>query len=611
MPDRYSFRILRLSMGKVALALIVLGLVVVYHASPSSPYKTSPSPSTLVRMPSSMTDRQKIGVVLEPEHSSSGMGRLFVDRLHRRHFTISTEAESIVEEREQETSATTSSSDKIRSQICGRGQGYCGMRDNTYDGSISDEKHGKRDPLKWTEHRGPPNKHSSHTSKEKTSGSHHSGSKPVQQTADKNPHTSMNSGIERPKPHANAHSPGNKAAEPHHAGIGPRKLRCLCGPDICNTDPDRCKIWRWWPKRSHMDSPVTKAPDARDTRQLGDRDRKVLLAHSESTSNENLQKRRSTVSVISNSKQIEAHRSELVPRRLICNCGVYICTNYRSMCNKWKEVPDKKPSVARTSIENVAQAQEKHYIPPYWRSNDRADGPTTLKPNRSPRSEKVSHQVQSNPSNNNSTYNKPVHAPGVAFADVLLPKKCNATTTTTQHQCESTHQASIIFYSLLGIFVTSILLLVLLKCYMCLRKRRNVARAKNSRSRLYDKSGTSSHPSFAGDSLSSKQEKTRSNGDGVDRSRRYINMDGVDDDWPELGYSKWNIFSRRRRAPGRFSPVPQARAPRIPTLKLPKPVFATVRKVSGLGFDGMLASYKKGFKGNATDISRVKWMSTV
>jgi len=612
MHDWYTLRSPCFFTRKLALALTILGLVAVFHASPPAPYRSSPSPSTLTRVPSSMIARQKVGVVLDPERSTSGVGRLFVDRLHRRHAIKSSKAEGNFEARGQDTSVRALSDHKSLNtgpSICDRCQGYCGVRENADDGSTSDGTHGKRDPLKWTEHRGPPNKHSSHTSKEKTGGSHNSASKPVQQTADSDPHTSMNSGIERPKHSAKAHSPGNKAAEPHHVGITPRRLRCLCGPDICNNDPDRCKIWRWWPKRLILDSPVTKKHDARDTRDVGDRT--ALLAHSESASNQVLGKRRSTVSISSDSKQIGARHSAIVPRRLICNCGPYICTNYRSMCKKWKQVPDRKPTIERSSIPSGTRTQEKHYIPAYWRSNDLADGPTNMKPNRSPLSEKVSQHIQPYPNNSNSSYNKPAHAPGVAFADVLLPKKCNATTTTTLHQCESTHQASIIFCSLLGIFVTSILLLVLLKCYMCFRKRRNVARAKNSRSRLHEKSATSSHPSFTGDSLSSKQEKTRSNVDDGSHSRRYINIDGVEDDWPEVGYNKWNIFSRKRRAPSRFSPVPQARAPQIPTLNLPKPVFATVRKVSGLGFDGMLASYKKGFKGNVTDISRVKWTSTV
>ena len=548
MPDWYNLRSPRFLIRKLALALAVLGLVAVFYASPPAPYRSNPSPSTMTRVPSSMIGRHKVGVVLDPERSTSGVGRLFVDRLHRRHAIRSSKAESIFEARGQDTSVRTLSdhvSLRSGSSICDRGQGYCGVRENADDGSTSDGTRGKRDPLKWTEHRGPPNKHSSHTSKEKTGGSHNPASKPVQQTADSSPHTSMNSGIERPKPPANAHSPGNKAAEPHHVGITPRRHRCLCGLDICNTDPDRCKIRRRWPKRSILNSPVTKKDDARDTRDAGDRT--ALLAHSESTSNQNLLKRRSTVSISSDSKQIGAQHSAIVPRRLICNCGPYICTNYRSMCKKWKQVPDRKPTIERSSIPSDTQPQEKHYIPAYWRSNHLAEGPTNLEPNSSPRSEKASQQIQPNPNNSNSTYKKPARAPGVAFADVLLPKKCNATTTTTLHQCESTHQASIIFYSLLGIFVTSILLLMLLKCYTCFRKRRNVARAKNSRSRLHEKSGTSSHPSFTGDSLSSKQEKTRSNVDDGSHSRRYINMDGVDDDWPEVGHNKWNIFNRRVR----------------------------------------------------------------
>ncbi|KAK0104636.1 hypothetical protein ONS95_004917 [Cadophora gregata] len=595
MPQRHNVRESGLSLGKTVLALTLLGLVVVYHASPSSPYKMIPTPSTLVPMPSSMTDRQSNGVVLKQEHSSSGIGRLFVDRLHRRQWTTVIEAEGVIGERVHKTCATSSSDDKshtIRSQICGKDQiHYVGGRANTKDGSTCEGKYGKRDPLKWAGHRGPPNKYNSYTSKDKSGGSRHS--KPVQQTADKSPHTSMNSGIERPKPPADTQSSGNRAVESHHAGNTPGK-------------PSR---WPKLPNRSNLNSPVARTPGTRDIRQLGDR--KALLDHSEFTSNEKLQRRRSTVSLSSSSKQMEAHRAELVPRRLICNCGVYICTNYRSICKKWKKVPEKQSSVARGSVGTISQVQDKHYIPAYWRINDSPGKTTTLTPIRSVPSEKDIQQVQPDLRKNDNTYNKPAHAPGVTFADVLIPKKCNATTATSQHQCESTHQATIIFYSLLGIFLTSILLLVLLKCYMCFRKRRNVARAKNTKARFYDKSGTSTRPSFAGDSLSSKQEKTRSNGDDINGSRRYINMDGVDDDWPELGYNKWNIFSRKRRSPSRFSPVPQAQAPRIPTLRLPKPVFATVRKVSGLGLDGMLASYKKGLKGNTTDISRVKWTSTV
>lgn len=583
MPELAKGRKSRASIGRLVLGLTVFGLLLVFHVFPSNTqhhYKTSPSPSTLNRMPNSMADRHE-AVLLDPEHSAGAMGKLFVDRLHPRHLSPTTEAGSIAEDvhekREQEASHKTSSDDKnlaTNSQISARGKGNCGVCGNTDKGPNYDEKSRKRSPLKWTEHRGPPKKHSPKTNIVATAEpvvtalresqkelSINAGSDIVQRTATKNPHTGKNVGTKMPKPSA-PEVPNDKTTESHHAGITPRlerKLRCLCGPDICNTDPDRCKSWRWWPRRSDSETNVITDRSANDTHELGDK--KALLAHSKSTSNENLQKRRETASVTMNKEKFEAHHSELVPRRLICDCGTYICTKYRSTCKRWKQVPDRKRSVLNAPAESRNQQQqqqldtvtprastkgpksgEKHYIPAYWKNNDRADATMALKPNKISRAEKVSRQDQHNQIDRNSTYSKPTHSPGGSIADVFLPKKCNGTTKDQLHQCESTHQASIIFYSLLGIFVTSILLLALLKCHMCVRRRRNVATAKNAKIRHYDKSVTSSHPSFAGDSLASKREKNGFNAGG---SQRYINLDGADDSWPKHEHGRaWNIFSR-------------------------------------------------------------------
>ncbi|KAH7330164.1 hypothetical protein BKA65DRAFT_52854 [Rhexocercosporidium sp. MPI-PUGE-AT-0058] len=694
MPEPTNRRRSQTLMGKLVLGLTVVALLVTYHMFPSNTqhhYKSSPSPSTINSMPKSMAD-QHDAVILDPEHAPNTMVKLFVDRLHPRQLVPTTKvrsiAERVYEERGREARHMISSDGKCSttcSLICARGKGNCNIRGSADDGADYDELHHKRFPLKWTEHRGPPKKHSppervtkakpmartlqrnrkvapikavgasydtfkrasandphtemsvgntipepsaSQVPNNETIESQNGDSKILQQTADKNPHTSQNLGIDRPKPSAISHTSDEKVAESYHASTDPplekRKLRCLCGPDICNTDPDRCKIWRWWPRRSTMESHVTTVLGAKDIRQFGDK--KALLAHSQSTYNENLPERRETVSVTSNKERFEAHHSGLVPRKVVCDCGPYICGKYRSLCKRWRQVPDRKRSVLNTPVKILDEqpqptfltpvsstkgstSGDKHYIPAYWRNSGHADETTALQPTKLAEAEKVPHQNQHNQGNRNRTYSKPTRAPGVAIGDVFVPKKCNGMMKGQLNQCESTNQASIIFYSLLGIFVTSILLLALLKCYMCVRRRRNVAAARNTKTRPYDKSGTSTHPSFAADSLSSKREMQ---GDNASPSRAYMNLDGADDSWPNRKYCRtWNIFSRSRRVPGRYSPIPQARAPRIPTLKLPKPVFATVRKVSGLGFEGMLVSYKKGFKGNVTDISRVKWTSTV
>jgi hypothetical protein len=63
--------------------------------------------------------------------------------------------------------------------------------------------------------------------------------------------------------------------------------------------------------------------------------------------------------------------------------------------------------------------------------------------------------------------------------------------------------------------------------------------------------------------------------------------------------------------PGRFSPTLITRAPRIPTLKLPQPTLATMRKVSGLGSELDAIQGKQSWKGKEKDNTRIKWASTV
>ena len=100
------------------------------------------------------------------------------------------------------------------------------------------------------------------------------------------------------------------------------------------------------------------------------------------------------------------------------------------------------------------------------------------------------------------------------------------------------------------------------------------------------------------------QDNDTENGDGGD------GPDGIQDGW-----TNW-ILSRRGNGarlskPRRFSPSPQTHAPRIPSLTLPKPTFATVRNVSGLpDIDSMAHDSSMGnTKGKGG--SRIKWGSTV
>ncbi|KAH8665774.1 hypothetical protein BGZ60DRAFT_529042 [Tricladium varicosporioides] len=78
----------------------------------------------------------------------------------------------------------------------------------------------------------------------------------------------------------------------------------------------------------------------------------------------------------------------------------------------------------------------------------------------------------------------------------------------------------------------------------------------------------------------------------------HIGLDGTNDGW-----TKWIITSCKRKIdiPKCSSPGPQRAAPRLPTLRLPKPTLATVRNFSGIGPDVEKALGEK----------RIKWGSTV
>ncbi|KAH6678438.1 hypothetical protein B0J14DRAFT_697440 [Halenospora varia] len=78
----------------------------------------------------------------------------------------------------------------------------------------------------------------------------------------------------------------------------------------------------------------------------------------------------------------------------------------------------------------------------------------------------------------------------------------------------------------------------------------------------------------------------------------YVGLDGTNDGW-----TKWIITSckRKNHAPKCYSPAPQRAAPRLPTLRLPKSTFATVRNFSGMGPEVEKALNEK----------RIKWGSTI
>ncbi|KAL2067436.1 hypothetical protein VTL71DRAFT_1861 [Oculimacula yallundae] len=723
-PKRHTSRTMALFLG-----LTVLGLYVFlsHVQSGGGWHHSSPSPSvvTVVRVPYSHQQVDN-AIALDPGMASDGTGKMYVDRVHPRQFAraeigsgTAAQAASFAAEVERikhEGGKILGASGKK----CARGKIVCDKwhleNDQDYHGHYEwldlqeleeeyrrkklgfvpiveeeedydeddedyDWKLRSRSPLKWTTHQGPPNKHSppkaatvttrnlsppnyrdshkgyrsevvkastgpveksvsrdshsgtskhlaSHEPKKQATSSQQSNPKVVEQSSDKNPHTSMNLGIPRPKPSTNTHT------------------------SVVNTDPSKA---------------TTTALLSKDIRQAGDRE--ALLVHSESTSNQNSRTQRGIVSAFASKDKVELHHSELVPRRLICDCGPRICDNYPTLCSRWIQVPDRKRSdsdstsfsspepdhargddnatidqsstmpneeigspqqdpasptlvptttdsastdpmttdpMATNSTTTESTSGEKHYIPPYWRNNGLED-PTTA-PNSSDISqgEITPQHGKQVPNSRNGTKTKSKHTHGPTVADLLVPKKCNGTTNAQQHQCETTHVSGIILYTILGVFFACIVLLAVFKCCVCLRRRRNIVEAKKRKSQSFEKSGISS----LGDSLSSRPENTAA---GIVNIRPIANMDGADDSWSTREHRRtWNFFSRNRGVPGRYSPVPQMRAPRIPTLKLPKPVFATVRKVSGLGFEGITVMYKKSFnKGKKPDINRVKWTSTV
>jgi len=66
------------------------------------------------------------------------------------------------------------------------------------------------------------------------------------------------------------------------------------------------------------------------------------------------------------------------------------------------------------------------------------------------------------------------------------------------------------------------------------------------------------------------------------------------------------------QASGQASLSPRSNAPRIPSLTLPKPSLATVRKFSGLGPDmESIREERRGIKGKWKSDSKLKWNTTV
>ncbi|KAJ5047521.1 uncharacterized protein L3040_003344 [Drepanopeziza brunnea f. sp. 'multigermtubi'] len=235
---------------------------------------------------------------------------------------------------------------------------------------------------------------------------------------------------------------------------------------------------------------------------------------------------------------------------------------------------------------------EHHYIPPYWRSTS---PDVTSEAGHFAAAPEPIHPIQYTIQSQNQTH--PTSAR--TGRSILSIKNCrNATTGSERRQCESDHQASIILYSCIGVFGASVLLLGLLKCLMCFkaRSKRPPPMTQEMRARLEQKSGTTS-PATLGDSMASR----------VPDGSRHMTLDGANDEaWVVQPRGRWNPFRRWRSAPGQFSPTPQRRVPRIPTLKLPQPVFTTVRKFSGIGFDGLSLSYRPAARQRDADITRMK-----
>jgi hypothetical protein len=86
--------------------------------------------------------------------------------------------------------------------------------------------------------------------------------------------------------------------------------------------------------------------------------------------------------------------------------------------------------------------------------------------------------------------------------------------------------------------------------------------------------------------------------------------DGVQDDW-----SRWILHKNgndgKAQMPRRFSPIQRTRPPRIPSLTLPKPTFATVRNVSGLPDIESMAHENPVREGRGKAGLSIKWGSTV
>ncbi|KAE9376888.1 hypothetical protein N431DRAFT_186797 [Stipitochalara longipes BDJ] len=93
--------------------------------------------------------------------------------------------------------------------------------------------------------------------------------------------------------------------------------------------------------------------------------------------------------------------------------------------------------------------------------------------------------------------------------------------------------------------------------------------------------------------------------------RRYTTLDGTNDGWTRWIHKQKQGTKMSQK--GVLPPTPAARAPRIPTLKLPQTTLAaTMRKINGLGSERESAS--QGYhtwKGKRKDMTKVRWCSTV
>ncbi|CZR60965.1 uncharacterized protein PAC_10861 [Phialocephala subalpina] len=83
-----------------------------------------------------------------------------------------------------------------------------------------------------------------------------------------------------------------------------------------------------------------------------------------------------------------------------------------------------------------------------------------------------------------------------------------------------------------------------------------------------------------------------------------MTLDGANDGW-----TKWILRKQGNSKPNQLSPTPKNCPPRIPTLRLPQPIFSSVRRANGISTESSMGYDKFDFKGRYG--SKAKWTSTV